>query len=200
MSRAAVAGVGHLERATPSTAADEQAQRERDHLGFVMNATRLWAHLPAAKEALFDLMEVVANRASLTYRQKGVLVTATASGLRDPYCSLAWGVRLAGEAGVQVATSIVDGRTDQLDPADRVLAEWAAHVVTDPTSTSPADVERLRQAGFDDAQIFALTVYIGLRVAFALVNDSLGAPPDPELLTKAPDELVRSIFGAPAAG
>jgi hypothetical protein len=165
----------------------------------VMNATHLWAHLPAAKEALFELMEMAADRASLTFRQKGVLVTATATGLRDPYCSLAWGIRLSGAAGVDVATSIVEERVDQLDDADRVLAEWAHRVVTDPTSTSPADIEPLRQAGFDDTQIFALTVYIGLRVTFALVNDSLGAQPDPELLANAPGELLRSIFGSPTA-
>ena len=188
-------GVGHLERAAPSAGADEQAQREQDHLGFVMNSTRLWAHLPAAKDALFDLMEVAANQASLTFRQKGVLVTSTATALRDPYCSLAWGIRLAGEAGVEVATSIVDGRADRLDDADRVLAEWAKRVVTEPASTSSADVEHLRRVGFDDSQIFALTMYIGLRVTFALVNDSLGAQPDPELMAQAPEELVQSIFG-----
>lgn len=185
--------IGYLHPAAQSAEFDEQASREQDHLGFVMNATKLWAHLPHAKQALFDLMEMAAGGASLTYRQRAVLVTATATSLGDPYCSLAWGSRLADNAGVDVATNILRQQRDLLADEDRVLAEWARKVVNDPTATAAQDVDPLRAAGFDDDQIFALTVYIALRVTFAMVNDSLGARPDDALVERAPEEVVLAI-------
>ena len=39
--------------------------------------------------------------------------------------------------------------------------------------TTASDVEQLRTLGFHDSQILALTIYLGLRVAFSTVNDAL---------------------------
>jgi len=38
------------------------------------------------------------------------------------------------------------------------------------------------QAGFDDAQILNLTMFVALRIAFSTVNGALGARPEPEYL------------------
>ena len=62
----------------------------------------------------------------------------------------------------------------------------------DPNGTTPADVDELRAAGFDDAQVLGLTVFVALRLAFSTVNDALGARPDPEVAAAAPAE-VREI-------
>ncbi len=186
-------GTGYLPTAKPSTDFDEEARNEEERLGFVMNATRLWAHLPHAKQSLFDLMEMAAGGASLTYRQRAVLVTATATSLGDPYCSLAWGSRLAGNAGVDVATNVLRKEQDLLADPDRVLAEWAGKVVDNPTGTTKHDIDLLRAAGFSDDQIFALTVFVVLRVTFSMVNDSLGASPDDALVERAPEEVLQAI-------
>lgn len=193
-----MSAVGHLTAADPSADADALVHDEEQRIGFVMNATRLWSHLPTAKLALFELMEVAADAAQLTYRQRGVLVTAAAAGLGDPYCALAWGTRLADHAGADVATNIVDGQLEQLATSDRVLARWARRVVSEPTTTTTADVAPLRGAGFTDRQIFAITVYVALRVSFSTVNNSLGAQPDAVLVERAPASL-RSSIGMPTA-
>ena len=70
------------------------------------------------------------------------------------------------------------GDDSALDDDERVLARWARQIARDPNSTTAADVEALRAAGFDDAQILAITVYVALRIAFSSVNDALGAQPD----------------------
>ncbi len=65
-----------------------------------------------------------------------------------------------------------------------------------PNATTQQDVDRLRQAGLSDAEIFATTVYVALRIAFSTVNDGIGARPDSELVAEAPSELVAAIdFG-----
>ena len=58
------------------------------------------------------------------------------------------------------------------------MADWARKVVKNPNMTTPADVQALRDAGLTDEQIFAVTVFVALRVAFSMVNDALGAVPD----------------------
>jgi alkylhydroperoxidase family enzyme len=152
-----------------------------------------------------DGVSAVLGRAAevggLTFRQRGVLVAATASTLGDSYCALAWGTRLAGEVGDDVAAAVLAGDDAGLDPSDAALARWARKVATDPNGTTAADVEALRAAGFDDAQILAVTVFVAGRLAFSTVNDALGARPDAELVDRAPGPVRRAVtFGRPADG
>ncbi len=55
-----------------------------------------------------------------------------------------------------------------------------------PNATTATDLDQLRAAGFDDAQIIAITLFISLRIAFATVNDALGSQPDRELAASVP--------------
>ena len=48
------------------------------------------------RQRLFELMSEAFKPSGLTFRQRGILVTAAASTLGDSYCSLAWGGKLAG--------------------------------------------------------------------------------------------------------
>ena len=78
------------------------------------------------------------------------------------------------------------------------MASWARKVAKDPNRTTQEDVEALRSAGFNDEQIFAITAFIALRLAFSTVNDALGVGPDMALRTAAPEAVVRAVqFGRP---
>jgi alkylhydroperoxidase family enzyme len=156
----------------PSGTFDQDVQG----LGYVMNASALWAHDPAALDGLSDLLGHVTPAGSLTYRQRAILVTSCASALGDSYCSLAWGSKLAAEAGADVAEGVLCGDDTPLDDSERALARWARQLARDPNTTTAGDVQSLRAAGFDDAQIFAITVFVAVRIAFSTVNDALGAP------------------------
>jgi alkylhydroperoxidase family enzyme len=76
------------------------------------------------------------------------------------------------------------------------MAAWARKVVKDPNATTPADVEELRDSGLDDDQIFAVTVFVALRLAFSTVNDPL----DAQLAGSLPPEVRTAVtFGRPVA-
>jgi uncharacterized peroxidase-related enzyme len=169
-----------------------------EDLGFVMNGTRLWGLVPEASTALFGLLQTVTDAGGLSFRHRAVLVLATASTLGDSYCSLAWGGKLAAKAGPDLAAAVLRGDDTGLEPAERALAEWARRLVRDPNATSAADVQSLRDVGFDDRQILALTVYAAGRLAFSTVNDALGARPDRALADGVP-AAVRDVvrFGRP---
>ena len=61
-------------------------------------------------------------------------------------------------------------------------------------------MQALRAEGFDDSQIFAITVYSAMRIAFSTVNDALGARPDRHLGAEVPPEVRAAVdFGRPIA-
>jgi alkylhydroperoxidase family enzyme len=168
--------------------------------GFVMNASRVWAHRPELQDRLTALLSEAATAAGLTFRQRGVLVAATASTRADSYCSLAWGTRLAGEIGAEAASAVLRGDDSVLEPAERALARWGRQVARDPNGAGPEEVQALREAGFDDAQVLALTVYAACRIAFSTVNGALGARPDAEYREFAPEPVLTAVtYGRPVA-
>ncbi len=171
---------------------------DRESVGYVTNVSRLWAYMPATLEGLSDLMGQATEAGALSLRQRAVLVTATASTLGDSYCSLAWGKKLAAETEPEVAAGVIRGADDDLDHSERALADWARAVATDPNATEAEDVQRLRDAGFDEAQIFAITAFVALRLAFSTINDALGAAPDSQLGASTPAPVLSAVtFGRP---
>ncbi|WP_395690595.1 carboxymuconolactone decarboxylase family protein [Nocardioides sp.] len=179
----------------PPTTPEVQALYDADVAGrgYVMNLSRTWAHHPEAHDVLFDLLRDVAARGGLTMRERAVLVTACASTMGDPYCSLAWGTKLAEEATDAAAASVLAGGDGGLTDAERALATWARQVATDPNATTEADVQRLRDAGYSDGQVFAITAFTALRLAFSTINDALGAVPDTELSEAAPPAVRDAV-------
>lgn len=181
--------------AEPEPTPESQASLDEDvaELGFVMNASRLWAYQPGTHDALFDVMNQAFRDSSLSFRHRGLLVLATASTLHDSYCSLAWGHKMALKGNAESAASVLSGTDATLTDAEAAMVTWARMVVADPNGTSQHDVQRLRDAGFTDRQIFAITLFVSLRMAFSSVNDALGARPDHELLDLAPDPVVSAV-------
>ena len=193
-----VSDAGFLEVPEPSTEAQRMYDSDVESMGYVMNVSKLWAHLPAAQDGLFGLLSQTVAAGSLTFRQRGVLVSACASARADAYCSLAWGGKLAGEAGADAAGGVLRGDDSRLDEQERALARWARKVSREPNSTTGADVQALRDVGYTDSQIFAITVFVAQRMAFSTVNAALGTRPDRELADSLPAAVLDAVtFGRP---
>jgi uncharacterized peroxidase-related enzyme len=194
----AAEGGQFLPRAGVSAAAKAIFDEDINEMGFVMNVTRLWAYRPEAMAALFELMHLVTSARPFTDRERGILITACASKFGDSYCSLAWGTKLAGLAGPQLAGDILRGKDDGLTAPERAMAAWARRIARDPNRTSAADLAELRQAGFSDSDVFAMTVFVALRVAFSTVNDALGVRPDAQFRSEAPTAVLDAVtYGRP---
>ena len=168
--------------------------------GYVWNVSRLWGYQPGTVNRLFELMSEAFEPSGLTFRQRAILVTAAASTLGDSYCSMAWGGKLAGATDPDLAAGVLKGHDGELSEQEKAMAAWAREIVRDPNATTPADVQTLRDAGLTDEQIFAITAFVALRLAFSTINDSLGAQPDPQLVESLPKEVVDAVtFGRPAS-
>jgi uncharacterized peroxidase-related enzyme len=166
--------------------------------GYVWNVSRLWAHQPDTLQSLFELMSRAFKPSSLTFRQRGILVAAAASALGDSYCSLAWGGKLGKASDATLAAGVLTGSGAGLTDQEKTLAAWARKVARDPNATTRADIQVLRDSGFDDGQIFAITAFVALRLAFSTINDALGAQPDAQLALSLPQEVREAVtYGRP---
>ncbi len=167
--------------------------------GYVWNVSRLWAHQPDTLNRLFELMSQAFKPSKLGFRQRGILVTAAASSLGDSYCSLAWGGKLSTVADAALAAGVLDGSDAGLTHQEQAIAAWARKVARDPNATTSADVQALRESGLGDEQIFAITAFVALRLAFSAINDALGAQPDAQLAQSLPPEVREAVtYGRPA--
>src|SRR6202044_2309958 len=175
----------------PPVSAHVQALYDEDLAdgGYVWNVSRLWAHQPDTVHQLFGLMSKAFTPSGLSFRQRGILVTAAASALGDSYCSLAWGGKLGQASDPALAAGVLNGSDAGLTGQEQAMAAWARKVARDPNGTTPADIQALRDTGLDDEQIFAITAFVALRLAFSTINDSLGAHPDAQLAESFPREL-----------
>jgi uncharacterized peroxidase-related enzyme len=189
-----------LEEPPVSPEAQELFDEDLADDGFVWNVSRLWAHQPDTLKQLFELMSGAFRASELTFRQRGILVTAAASTLGDSYCSLAWGGKLAKATDAGLAAGVLSGGDAGLSDQEKAMAAWARKVAKDPNATTPADIQVLRDCGLDDGQVFAITAFVALRLAFSTVNDSLGARPDAEFAQSLPREVREAVtYGRPAA-
>jgi len=183
-------------------ALDEHVQRmyadDLSGQGYVAHLTRVWAHSPEALAALSYVLQQATVTAGLDMRTRALLVSACAAAIGDSYCSLAFGSRLAREAGDDVAAAVLRDRDATLSAAERTLVRWARRVSRDPSATTAQDVDALRALGYDDRQIFAITLFVAMRLAFSTVNDALGATPDAELVARVPAAVRSAVtYGRP---
>jgi uncharacterized peroxidase-related enzyme len=186
----------------PPVSAPVQALYDEDLADgdYVWNVSRLWAHQPGTVQQLFGLMSEAFKPSGLSFRQRGILVTAAASALGDSYCSLAWGGKLSQASDPAVAVGVLNGTDAELTDQEKAMAGWARQVARDPNATTPADVQALRDTGLDDGQIFAITAFVALRLAFSTINDSLGAQPDAQLAQSLPPDVREAVtYGRPVA-
>ena len=71
---------------------------------------------------------------------------------------------------------MIGGKDGALLPEERTLVRWARRVSRDPSATTEEEVDSLRALGYDDRQIFAITLFVVLRLAFSTVT-MRSAPP-----------------------
>lgn len=193
--------IGFLRVPPSSPEAQRTFEEDVADLGYVMNLTRLWAYQPATLAGLANLLRQVNSSDNLSLQQRQILVTACASAFGDSYCSLAWGGKLAKTTDATTAAGVLRGDDHGLNAGERAMARWARKVARDPNATTAADVQDLRDAGLSDSEIFTITVFVALRIAFSTVNDALGVSPDAGLRSSLPAAVLDAVtVGRPIEG
>lgn len=181
--------------AEPAMTPQNQAIYDQDMAddGYVWNSTRVHAYQPDTMRRIAELAGEAFEPSGLGRRQRTILVLAAASTFGDSYCSLCWGANLVRDSETDVAVAVLSGNDAGLTEQEVAMVSWARQVAKDPNSTSSADVQRLRDVGLSDTQIFAITAFVSLRLAVSTVNDALGVHPDRKLAESLPPEVVAAV-------
>jgi len=173
--------------------------QDRAALGYVPNYTRLFAHRPAVYEAWLQLRDAISG--SMDLRRYELVTIAAARNLRSSYCTLQHGKLLATRflEPAQVRDVVLDHRSAGLDEVDMALMDLAEKVADDATSVTEADVERLRDLGLSDAEIFDVVVAAAARCFFSKTLDALCVQADPVFAELEPELRDVLTVGRPIA-
>ena len=174
-------------------------ERDRTALRYVPNYTRLFAHRPAVYEAWLQLKDAISG--SMDTRRYELATVAAARNLRSGYCSLQHGKVLATRflEPAQVRDLVLAHRNAGLDEVDVAVMDLAEKVADDATAITETDVQRLRDLGLSDAEIFDVVVAAAARCFFSKTLDALCAQADPVFAELDPELRDTLTVGRPIA-
>lgn len=147
-------------------------------LGYVPNYAKLFSHRPAVMAAWGNLLGAI--RANLDTHRYELVTLAAARALQSSYCMLAHGTILRQDfyPPEQLTAIAEDFTTADLAPVDVAIMSFAEQIVRDATAVTEADVQRLREHGLTDPEIFDIAAATTARCFFSKLLDALGAEPD----------------------
>jgi uncharacterized peroxidase-related enzyme len=168
----------------------------RESEGYVPNTLRVFSLRPEVWTAWVQLKNTIAG--GMDARRYELATLAAARELRSSYCSLAHGKILAERfLDPQTVSELAGGGAAGLDEAETAIMDFAAKVARDACSVTEDDVQRLRDAGLTDRDIFDVTVAASARCFFSKTLDAVGALPDAEFAELDPGLRDALTVGRP---
>lgn len=149
----------------------ERIDEETEEAGFTPNVFAAMAYVPSHFRAFFAYHDAIVEDAALD-RVEIEMVVVAVSGANDCYyCVVAHGALLRVYSGnprlsEQIATN---HRVADISERLRTMLDVAVKLTESPGEVDGADVERLREAGFSDREIWD----VGTVVAFYNLSNRL---------------------------
>lgn len=167
---------------------------------YVSNVSRAFSHRPDALAAWIGLKDAVTS--TMNRRRYELVTIAAARRVRSSYCMLAHGNVLADKFydADRVREIALDHHAAGLDEVDVAVMDLADKVASDASSVTQADVDRLRELGLSDAEVFDVVAASAMRCFFTKIVDGLGFQPDAAY--RELDESLREalVVGRPIEG
>ena len=188
-----------IEEGEASGGVAEMFEAHRGQLGYVPNFARLFAQRPAVFKAWLQLKDAITGE--MDPRRYELATLAAARALRSSYCALAHGKVLADRfLDARTVQALALDHTDAgLDEVEVAIMDLAAKVAGDTTTIAEADIQRLRDLGLSDAEIFDVVLAAAARCFFSKVVDALGVQPDAEFSELEPSLREALTVGRPIA-
>jgi len=168
----------------------------RRRFKFVPDVVRALALRPEVAKAQSDLRDSLLSDELSIGRRRAELISLAVSGINDcAYCGTAHAGTMVARGDLtaeQAAQAFKDWRRLDLSDEDRVMLEFAEKLTFQPAQIDQADIDSLREAGFDDLGIYDIVLVTAYRNFINRVNDGLGVSTD-KLRTRFGDELAARI-------
>lgn len=168
-------------RTIPVSDADAEVramyERQQAHYGYVPNYAKVFSHRPEIMRLWAELQAGIKRH--MDKRRFELVTFAAANALRSTLCTLAHGRVLTEFFSLEDVQAMARGETPaSLSAAEAAMMAFGRKVARDATSVTAGDVERLKQHGFSDAEIFDITATAAARAFWTKVIESLGVEAD----------------------
>jgi uncharacterized peroxidase-related enzyme len=165
--------------------------RQEGFWGFVPNYAKVFCYRPEIMGLWAQLQAGI--KRNVDKRRFELVTFAAATALRSTLCSLAHGKTLTQFLPAQDVMAIANGDIPAgLGAAESEMLSFARQVATDASAITRHDVERLKQHGFTDAEIFDIAAIAGARAFWTKIVESLGVEAEPSLRAMD-DEFIAAM-------
>jgi uncharacterized peroxidase-related enzyme len=178
----------------------EMYEGDRATRGYVPNYAKVFSHRPQVMGAWGNLLGSI--RSNLELRRYELVTLAASRALRSSYCMLAHGSVLLnnGFSSKQLAAVADDYTQAGLTPVEVAIMAFAEQIVRDATAITADDIQRLRDLGLSDTEVFDVAATASARCFFSKLNDALGAEPDSAYLNLDPGLRQHLVIGRQISG
>ena len=171
-------------------------ERQQGAWGYVPNYAKSFCHRPAVMERWGKLLAEL--KRPMDKRRFELVTFAAAHELKHTSCSLAHGNALRPFLGVDEIVALGEQRSiDGVTEAEQEMMRFSRQVARDASSVGPDDVERLKDLGFSDAEVFDIAAVSAGRAFFTKVLDAVGSLPDAGFLSLDDDLRAGLTVGRP---
>ncbi|MDS0476548.1 peroxidase-related enzyme [Natrinema sp. 1APR25-10V2] len=145
----------------------DRIAEETEQAGFTPNVFSAFAYKPSHFRAFFDYHDALVEDTALEREEIEMIVVAVSGVNHCYYCNVAHGalVRIYADDPTLADQLIANYRTADIGEAHRTMLDVAVKLTERPDAVEPADLERLREAGFSEEAIWdigAVTAYYNM--------------------------------------
>ena len=186
----------------------EMYERQQGAWGYVPNYAKSFSHRPAVMERWGRLLAEL--KRPMDKRRFELITFAAAHELRHTSCSLAHGNALRPFLSADEIIALGEQRpVEGVTEAEQEMMRFSRQVARDASSVGRQDVQRLKDLGFTDAEVFDIAAVSAGRAFFTKVLDAVGSLPDAGFLSldeglragltvgrpisSAPDEVMNAV-------
>jgi uncharacterized peroxidase-related enzyme len=154
-----------------------------ERLGFVPNVMRIFALRPDHLLRWWSYYdELLRGESGLTKAQREMIAVVVSATNRCHYCVVSHGaaLRKLTEDAVLVDTLATNYRYASVEPRERAMLDFAVKLTAASSECTEEDVERLREAGWSDEDVFDIAQVAAMFNFTNRLASGLGWRPNPE--------------------
>jgi hypothetical protein len=155
----------------------EMYERQQGAWGYVPNYAKSFSHRPEVMARWGQLLAEI--RRPLDDRTFELVTLAAAIELKHTPCSLAHGKSLTPFfSNDEICSMARQEPVEALTEAEEEMMRFSRKVASDASTVTAADVQKLKDHGLSDADVFDVAVTSAGRAFFTKVLDAVGSLPD----------------------
>jgi len=142
----------------------ERIEYEEDRAGFRPNFLSAMAYRPRQFEAFFEYHDAIVEDSALEREEIEMIIVAVSGANDCLYCVVAHGalLRIYAEDPLLAEQLATNYRTANISETHRTMCEVAVKLTEEPGAVTEADLEKLRDSGFSDGEIWDIASLTGL--------------------------------------